>query len=79
MFTIQEFIVSPSYRGKGYGTAILNELLLCSNNIIGQDISFAEAVIYPDNIASQKAFQKAGFVYTNAHPDGDAWYYQYRR
>ena len=77
VFTIQEFIVSPNHRGKGYGSAILKELLNCSNDIIGQDISIAEAVIYPDNIASQKAFKKAGFIYTGAHPDGDAWYYQY--
>ena len=43
MFTIQEFIVSPNHRGKGYGSAILKELLNCSNDIIGQDISIAEA------------------------------------
>ena len=79
VFTIQEFIVSPNNRGKGYGSAILKELLNCSSEIIGQDISIAEAVIYPDNIASQKAFQKAGFIYTGAHPDGDAWYYQYNK
>ena len=79
VFTIQEFIVSPNNRGKGYSSEILKELLIRSSEIIGQEISVAEAVIYPDNIASQKAFQKAGFIYTGAHPDGDAWYYQYRR
>lgn len=77
VFTIQEFIVSPNRRGKGYGSAILRELLMCSNDIIGQDISVAEAVIYPNNIASQKAFQNSGFIYAGAHSDGDAWYYQY--
>ena len=79
VFTIQEFIVSPNHRGKGYGSAILKELLIYSNDIIGQDISVAEAVIYPNNIASQKAFQNAGFIYAGAHSDGDAWYYQYMR
>ncbi|MBQ4509778.1 MAG: GNAT family N-acetyltransferase [Clostridia bacterium] len=77
VFTIQEFIVSPKHRGKGYGSAILKELLICSNNIIGQDIIIAEAVIYPDNFASQKVFQKTGFIYAGAHPDGDALYYRY--
>lgn len=77
VFTIQEFIVSPNHRGKGYGSAIVRELLMCSNDIIGQDISVAEAVIYPDNIASQKAFQNVGFIYAGAHSDGDAWYYKY--
>ena len=26
---------------------------------------------------SQKAFEKAGFVFHSEHPDGDAWYYRY--
>ena len=77
IFTIQEFIVSPNNRGKGYGSAILKELLAHSKKIIGQDIFVAKAVIYPDNKASQRAFQKAGFVYTGTHSDEDAWYYQY--
>ena len=77
VFTVQEFIVSPSYRGKGYGPNILRELLFCSKEIIGQDISVAEAVIYPNNVASQNAFMKAGFIYTGAHLDGDAWYYRF--
>lgn len=79
VYTIQEIIVSPSKRGQGYGTKILNELLNFSKDIIGQNIILAEAVIYPENIASQKAFEKAKFVYTGSHPDGDAWYYQYKK
>ena len=76
-FTIQEFIVSPSNRGKGYGSVILKELLTHSKEIIGQDIFVAKAVIYPDNKASQRVFEKANFTHTATHPDGDALYYEY--
>lgn len=76
-FTISEFIVSPNLRGKGYGTKILQELLKCSNEILGQEIKIAKAVIFQNNIASQKAFEKAGFIYTGTHLDGDALYYEY--
>ena len=79
VFTVQEFVISPECRGKGYGTRVLKELLQRPNSIIGQEITIAEAVIFPENIASQKAFLKAGFIYTGTHPDGDALYYQYNK
>ena len=79
VFTIQEFVVSPEHRGKGLGTMMLKEFLQHSMDIMGQEITVAKAVIYPDNLASQKAFSKAGFVHTLTHPDGDAMYYQYKK
>ncbi len=78
VLTVMEYIVAPTKRGRGYGSAALKELLDNSIAIIGKDISQAEAVIYPSNIASQKAFEKAGFSFNHAHPDGDAWYYKYK-
>lgn len=78
-FTIQELAVLPACRGKGYGTAILVELLEKSQAVIEAAILTADAVIYPDNISSQKAFTKAGFMHTQIHPDGDAMYYRYTR
>ena len=79
MFTVSEFIVAPEKRKKGYGSSALRELLACGEKIVGQEIRTCEAVIYPSNIPSQKAFEKAGFVFDRAHPDGDAWYYTYRK
>lgn len=76
-FLISEYIVDPKKRGKGYGTAALRELLNNSTDIIGKDIRTAEAVIYPNNIASKKAFEKAGFCFRSMHPDGDASNYRY--
>lgn len=77
IFTIMEYIVDPTKRGKGYGSTALKELLENSTTIIGKDITQAKAVIYPNNIASQKAFEKAGFTFDYAHPDGDSWYYKF--
>ena len=77
VFTISEYIISPNKRGKGIGTAALSELLVHAKTILGIKIEKAQAVIFPNNIASQKAFEKAGFVFCAEHPDGDAWYYEY--
>lgn len=69
VFTIQELIVSPDCRNMGYGSAILSELLYYSSDIIGRDIHMAKAVIFSDNLASKKAFEKAGFVCVKANND----------
>ena len=76
-FIISEFLIEPQKRNKGFGSSALKELLLYSVEIIGKRIERAEAVIYPTNAASQKMFEKAGFVYKSTHPDGDAMYYTY--
>ncbi len=69
---ISEYIVSPDMRGKGYGTAALKDIIINSNELLGTNIDVIQAVIYPSNKASQKAFEKAGFVKTSTHSDGDA-------
>jgi len=79
VFTISEFIISPDRRGKRLGSSALMELLARSKSIIGVSIKDADAVIFPNNIASQKAFEKAGFTFHSEHPDGDAWYYWLQR
>lgn len=75
---ISEFIVAPTHRRRGFGSEILQELLAHGDEILGFAISTARAVIFPNNIASQKAFEKANFTFQSAHPDGDAWYYNYQ-
>lgn len=77
--TIMEYVVKPEERNKGKGTQLLKELLENSTNISGQEITSAEAVIFPSNPASQKAFEKAGFVFSHAHEDGDALYYSFTK
>ena len=77
VFTIMEFIIRPDKRGKQFGSSALVELLMQSENIVGTKILSAEAVIFPNNTASQKAFEKACFSFHSAHPDGKAWYYRY--
>ena len=75
--TIMETLVAPEKRGQGMGSKAIKELLAKSKAIIGVDIEKAEAIIYPSNIASQKAFEKAGFKYHHTHEDGDAMTYVY--
>jgi RimJ/RimL family protein N-acetyltransferase len=79
VFTISEFIICPNKRGKGIGTSALLELLVQSKKVLGIEIEKAYAVIFPKNIASQKVFEKVGFVFCSEHPDGDAWNYEYHR
>lgn len=76
---ISEFVVRPEMRGRGHGSAILAELLTSADFILGCAFTQAEAVIYPNNAASIRAFERAGFQFTHAHPDGDAYYYRYKR
>lgn len=75
---IMEVLIAPDKRGQGKGTALIKELLN-NEEIIGFTIQKCEAVIYPSNIASQKAFEKAGFQYRNNHKDenGDSLHYIY--
>ena len=67
---IMEVLLAPDKRGQGKGTTLLKELL-SNEEIIGFAILKSEAVIYPSNIASQKAFEKAGFKHLHNHKDGN--------
>ena len=77
---IMEILVAPEKRGRGKGSNLL-KAFLDSEEIIGCTIRKSEAVIYPDNIPSQKAFEKAGFQYHHTHEDenGKSMYYVYER
>lgn len=79
VFNVSEYIISPDCRGKGIGSSALDELLSESKLILGAEINNACAVIYPNNIPSQKAFEKARFRFESEHPDGDAWNYRYQK
>lgn len=74
---IMETFVAPQKRGQGMGSKVIKELLENSKDIIGIDVEKAEAIIYPSNKASQKAFEKARFKYHHTHEDGDAVTYVY--
>ena len=73
---IMEIVVDPEMRGHGIGTKLLKELL-AGEEIIGFAIHKSEAVIFPDNKASQKAFENAGFHYHHTHEDGRSMSYLY--
>lgn len=68
--SIMELVVAPENRGQGRGTMLLKDLIL-SSELCGRAIQEFEAVIYPDNTASKKAFENAGFQCTHTHRDED--------
>lgn len=73
---IGEFWIDPAKRGKGLGTAILCEVLENSAVLFGRPYHTVQAVVFPDNVPSRRAFEKAGFLLDHVHPDGDALYYE---
>ena len=76
--TIMEIVVAPEKRRMGLGSKILKELMECEE-ILGFSIQKAEAVIFPDNTVSQRAFEKAGFFHHHTYDDGSAMLYAYEK
>lgn len=66
--TVMELLVAPQMRGQGKGTELLAQLL-GSKDIPGTSVESWEAVIFPDNAPSQRAFEKAGFICQCRHKD----------
>ena len=56
IYNVMELVVNPKERGKGKGTSLIRELMSKSLEIMEKEIMCAEAVIYPSNIASKRAF-----------------------
>jgi len=75
--TVNEFVVNPAYRNKGYGTKIISELINNVREITGFDSNVFQVCIYPNNKASMRAFEKAGFILAGTHADGDCTYWVY--
>ena len=74
-YHVMELLVKPGMRNNGLGSALLRDLLSDGETIIGHRIDKATAVIFPNNPASQKAFERAGFVFDCT--SDDAWYYSF--
>ena len=70
--------MDPKKRGCGIGTRLL-QTLLESEEIVGAAIEKSEAVIFPENLSSQRAFQKAGYFFHHCYEDGSALLYVYER
>ncbi len=76
---LSEYVVAPNMRGRGYGAAAIKELLEYAPRLLGIKAAVAKAVIFPNNIASIQAFEKAGFALVSRHHDefGDGLHYEY--
>jgi RimJ/RimL family protein N-acetyltransferase len=68
--TVSEFVVSPELRGMGKGTQLLTDLVEFVGKCGHDAVNRIEAVVYPQNIASQNVFRKAGFVQERKTEDG---------
>ena len=76
--TIMEIVVAPEKRGQGRGSKLLKELHDCQE-ILGFSIDKSEAIIFPCNAASQKAFENAGFRHFQTYEDNSALIYIYEK
>lgn len=75
--TISEIVVDPRFRGRRIGTKVLAELVNMAKNHTFDSLNRLTAVIYPQNVASQKAFRNAGFHYERKTDDGVDLIYSY--
>ena len=75
---IMEIVVDPQRRGQGLGATLLKALLE-RKDVLGFSIEKSEAVIFPDNTPSQKAFEKAGFRHHHTYEDDTAMLYVYEK
>lgn len=68
-----DIIVDPMKHGQGFGTAILLDMFARTPDLFGNIHGYI-ANIYPNNIASKKCFEKAGFHYEKDGDDGEMVY-----
>jgi RimJ/RimL family protein N-acetyltransferase len=70
------FVVNPAERGKGYAVSIIKALIVLPEF---KEVKIFEAGAEPDNIASQKVLEAAGFT-SDYKPDfEDMYYFFYRK
>ena len=60
--------VAPGHRGRGVGTGILRALV--SEMEADDEVSTLVAMVHPDNTASLRAFERAGFQAMDGRRDG---------
>jgi len=73
---INPIIVDPALAGQRMGSEILREFIANIDAILPFHSDRIDVVIDNENIASIKAFTKAGFTLARMHPDGDVGYYE---
>ena len=73
---INPIVVDPELAGQGHGSEVLREFVANINAILPFHSNLIRVVIDIENIASIKAFAKAGFTLARVHPDGDVGYYE---
>lgn len=59
---IDSFLVKEEFRGKGYGTKLINKAIKLAQK---QKIDSIELIVNKDNRVAKKLYEKAGFKKTN--------------
>ena len=78
---LDKFMLNQNYNYKYLSEELITSWQLTlagKTKTIKEKINYAEAVIFLKNIASQKCFEKAGFV-KELHPDGDCYVFKYKK
>ena len=75
--TISEIVVNPKLRGHRIATRLLSDLVEMAQKHVFGDLNRLSAVIYPQNMISQRAFQNAGFRPEGKTDDGVDLIYSY--
>ena len=67
-------MLNPNEQSKGHGKKILKLFCEKAVGIIGREFKYIEAGIFPDNIASKRCFEGAGFKFSKDGDDGEMIY-----
>ncbi|MCL2014838.1 MAG: GNAT family N-acetyltransferase [Defluviitaleaceae bacterium] len=67
---IWQFLIDEKYQGKGYGSAALAEILQYAKNSNFEEIFL---LMYPENKAAVKFYEKAGFYLTGKSQDEEVF------
>ena len=74
---VMEILVAPTLRGLGHGTDILKELMYDCESVLGKKVCSMDAVVFSNNAASRKAFEKAGYSVKSEDLENKSLSYQW--
>ena len=75
---INPIVINPQFQGKGYGKAVVRDLVTNCAEIIGGKVDSIDAGIDVENVASRKVFESLGFEVYGGADDGLFLYYRKR-
>ena len=74
MLWIDRLMIAEPYRGKGYGTAVLQKVLAEAKTLGVARVGLSTS---PENAAAKRVYERAGFRFTGLQMDGGEDVYHY--